>query len=178
VATALLVGQALLCALIGWLTFGATRDSAGRAPAPVDPLAGAPVVIPRPNVPPPEPPPVPPPTSAPATAKATATSIEPSKSSSSRPAPSRSTPPPRPPGAALLVPPRLASTRAATPTPPTDPGKTIDPRVAPPTPAPAVQEPVVAGEPCDPAGALGRTADGVLLVCFRDSDGTLRWRVS
>ena len=46
VAVALVAGQAALCAVIGWVTFGAAEPGTPADTRQVDPLAGPPVVVP------------------------------------------------------------------------------------------------------------------------------------
>jgi hypothetical protein len=183
VATALVAGQAALCAVIGWITFGATHGPARTASAPVDPLAGAPLVIPPPSMLPPVLPKTGPRTSPAVTAEATATSIDRTTAPRSRRTARHSSPPPpaapRPPAPPPVAP--LPAPTAPTTTstdPPPSPPASDDPQLIVPTPTPEIQQPVVAREPCDPENALGETAAGVALVCVHGADGTLRWQIS
>jgi hypothetical protein len=41
-----------------------------------------------------------------------------------------------------------------------------------------VQQEVVAGEPCDPPGALGETVDDVEVSCVRGPDGRPSWQIN
>jgi hypothetical protein len=181
VATALVAGQAALCAVIGWITFGATHGPARTASAPVDPLAGAPLVIPPPSVVPP----VLPKTGPAVTAKATATSIDRTTAPRSRrtarhssPPPPAAPPPVAPPPVAPLPAPTAPTTTSTDP-PPSPPASDDSQLIVPtPTPTPQIQQPVVVREPCDPENALGKTAAGVALVCVHAADGTLRWQIS
>jgi hypothetical protein len=69
------------------------------------------------------------------------------------------------------------------------PEKSPSPQVAPspdtgpaPSPSPAdseeIQGPVEVGQPCDPEGAFGVTADAVSLRCVLQEDGTVVWQIN
>jgi hypothetical protein len=159
-AVALVAGQAVLCAVIGWVTFGAGHPHRPSAAPTVEPLAVKPLVIPPPViVPPPRPPRS---SAAPSTGRKASTAVSSERSSS--------TPTPRPsssrPAAA-----RPAAGRAATPDPPA---------LVVPSPAPddVVQSPVTVPDVCDPVDARGLTADGVSVTCVVGRDGVLRWQLS
>jgi hypothetical protein len=173
VAVVLAAGQALLCAVIGWLTFGsgpAGSHSAQPSP-PVNPLAAPPLVMPTASM-------VLPATRAPATTRAPRSRAA---------APARSIRPGRPP-----APPR-APQRSSTEPPPEvmavpDDTPTPQPPAAAPEPDPAatpapsgsgeVQLSRTVGDACDPPGAPGITDDNVALTCVPGSDGRPVWQIN
>ena len=177
VAVALVIGQALLYALIGWLTLGHSRSEPHRPAAPVDQLA-APPLVPAPT--------------ATVTRSAIAASKQPRRPSSATPgrlrattapaAPARRTTAPTKPPVPISVPPAdavpppvpIAPSPPASPAPAL-PGPTSE---APRTPLPSgtsgppsdidpvggeIQQPVVVGVWCRPQGAFVRTAEGELV---------------
>ncbi|MFI7546318.1 hypothetical protein [Actinoplanes sp. NPDC049599] len=168
VAVALVTGQALLCGIIGFVTF----DQGGAAPgggAAAPQLAGPPVVMPAPSVPPVD------------------ERDDPPKPGSAGPA--RTERPTSPPASAAV---RNSATRAISPSP----TATTPPPPTPPQPVPATMpsdisllppgspapeedapEPVVEKDRCDKPGATGTTADGRTVRCERDRNGELRWRL-
>jgi hypothetical protein len=158
VAVALVAGQALLCAVIGWVTFGASHAHRPGAPvSTVEPLAGKPLVMPPAvSVPPP---------------RAPSASVTPSakeKVKTSAPASPRQSPSRRPPAEDSTSPPVML---ASPPPRPAD--------VAPsPTPADQVQSPVKLLDVCEPLDAKGLTADGVPVRCVKSADGTLHWQIN
>ncbi|MFI5888975.1 hypothetical protein ACIA5D_02520 [Actinoplanes sp. NPDC051513] len=176
VAVALVVGQALLCALIGWLTLGRGHGSA----ATVDQMAAPPV-------------PAPTATSRYATpAPTAATSATPPATAGRKTAdrkvaatPSRANPPaldppdppapaPPPPAPATAVPELPDPTIVVTTT--TVPGRAL----VPPMPSPTLSEapgPVTVGDRCLPEGAFARTADGDLVRCVRTWRHRSRWKI-
>lgn len=178
VAIALVVSQALLCALIGWLTLG--RRGSGTA---VDELA-APPQVPPPTV-----------TSSYATPSPSATTSAPAPRATTGPAATdadvvtatstrstatarpSATAPPAVPDIVLPVVPEPIVSLLPTPTPsrsavpPQLPGASARPQV------PEVPGPVVVGEPCTPEWAWGRTADGTLVRCLRTWHHSLRWKI-
>jgi len=157
VAAALIAGQAALCAVIGWVTIGASHPHRSDASASVDPLAGPPLVIPQPGVVAPLPPSPPPGPTRPASTSTVRTS-----GPSTPPASHRS--PERPPSATVrpVGPVRLP--------PPTEQAQLDG------TPTPDVQSPVDLLGLCDPLDALGLTADGISVRCVPGADGTPRWQ--
>jgi hypothetical protein len=180
VAVALVTGQALLCGIIGFVTFG---DRGGAPPgggAAEPQIAGPPVVLPPSSEPPadepaerPEPGSSKPvrterPTSPPGTAAGRGSATRAAGPSRTTPAPVAPEPPPVPvpstsPTDRELLPP-------ATPAPGDDaPGNDA--------PGDDVPEPVVEKEPCDEAGATGATPEGKIVRCERDRNGELRWRL-
>jgi hypothetical protein len=157
VAVALVLGQALLCALIGWLTFG-SGHAHPRGPVPTsEPLAGKPLVIPPPVVVPPPRPPRP--------------SAEPSVTKKVRTASPSERPSTRPPSSPTSTPAR-SPVRQASPT--------GQPALALPTPPTAdpVQSPVKVLDVCAPEDAIGLTAEGVPVTCVLGRDGNLRWQIN
>jgi len=174
-AVALVLSQALLCGLIGWLTFGRSPAS-GPPPAT---QAIEPLTLPRlPVIPRPEPrtsTTVPVTTPAPTKATGAPTTAAarrlPPTETGEWPAPSRV--PAAPVPAAPAEPP--PAPMASTPTAPTE-------SLVPPAPpsasaAPTVQQPVTAGEHCRPEWAFGRTADGTWMRCLRSGPHRLRWKI-
>jgi len=184
VAVALVTGQALLCGIIGFVTFG---DRGGAPPgggAAEPQVAGPPIVLPPSSGPPADEP---------------AGRPEPGS-----PKPVRTERPTSPPGPAAA---RGSATRAAgpsrttsapvapepppVPVPSTSPDRELLPPAAPGPgdgapgdggpggdgPGDDVPEPVVEKEPCDEAGATGATAEGKVVRCERDRNGELRWRL-
>jgi hypothetical protein len=170
VAAALVAGQAALCAVIGWVTFGAPEQAPPTASRQVAPLDGGPIGVPPASMAMPRP-------AAPAD---TTTSPAPVR-------PRVSAPAPRPPK--VQAPARSRSTTAAEEPPTTLAGDSAQPP-EPPTPSPhpemsgteapmlpPVQENVIEGDPCDPPGDRGRTAEGVDMLCVRDGDGA-SWQIN
>jgi len=174
VAVALVVGQALLVGLIGWLTFGRASGSGGA----VDQLAAPPATpLPPGATSRYAEPPVPPGTSAPAptTARRETAGQRPDRASTPSRAPARPAkpaPPPAPKAPRGLVPSIVVSPSivpsALVPLVPVPP--------SPPSP-PEVSGPVVAGDPCAPEGALAHTADGLLVRCAHTWHHRLRWKI-
>jgi hypothetical protein len=165
VAGALVAGQALLCGIIGFVTFGGGDDKATGARA-AEPLAGPPVVLPPPS---------------------DAPDGEPAKRArTADPRSTRSRRPPAPkarrssatlaisPSRTLPVP--VVPSAPPTPVPSTSP---TDRSLLPPSvPAPAEDTPApVVDEQCDVEGLIGRTADDKAVRCERGPDGDLRWRL-
>ncbi len=171
VAAALVAGQAALCAVIGWVTFGTPDAAPPSAARPADPPAARSIVVPTVSMALPVP-------AAPAATTTAGTATTRPK------APTRAPKPPRP----ATTPPRARTT--SVPVPPTTPATpvfTAEPTAAPPAAdvgataaptSPEVQKPVVVGEPCDPPGASGRTADDVDVRCVRGDDGPPRWQIN
>jgi hypothetical protein len=165
VAVALVTGQALLCGIIGFVTFGGEGAAAPGSGATAPQLAGPPVVLPPEGTPPPSDP-AERPTSG--TAKPTRTE--------------RPTSPPTTPAV------RNSATRAVTPSrktsvpavPKPAPSESSPDRALLPPPSPIANDgspTPVAGERCDDEGAAGRTADDEVVKCERNRDGDLRWRL-
>jgi len=170
-AVALVVGQALLCALIGWLTFSHSR-SAGSDPGPVeiDQLAAPPPVAMRPSA-----------TVRPAPARSAAVP----SAKAARPAPRRTTRPARD-----WVPPAPPARTTAPARPgPIPPPRSPEPiQLPPPPPRPAtswpaappsgfLQQPVTVGERCWPEGAFGLTRGRTLVRCDGDPHRPPRWKI-
>lgn len=177
VAAALVAGQVLLGAVIGWVTFGEsspTPQAAGRIEPPAAPL---PVVPPETSGPgpavtvPPEPP------VRPGASPSRVRSTKRPAGGPARPARTRTTAPaPQPP--AEEPPPQLVISLPPSPTvlPSGGPGRGR--RTPPPAPSPSVQGPVRVGDRCEPEGAAGRTADDRPVLCARGDDGELRWQIN
>ncbi|WP_250027394.1 hypothetical protein [Paractinoplanes maris] len=183
-AVALVVGQAMLCAVIGWLTLGPGRSEPTRAPgsAVVDQLAAPPLIAPAA------------PTSRAATTPAASTA------QARKPVPATTRTAPRRPPAATTT----AASRSPDPTTPPsttpaqpDPVAIVIPPPPPVPPAPStepspitttatpvpstssapVQQPVRVGDECRPAGAYGRTLKGELVRCLREWGQRPRWKI-
>jgi hypothetical protein len=166
-AVALVAGQAALCAVIGWVTFGAGHpDRPGNAAQAVDPLADPPQIEP-PATAAPAPPgsaTVPP---APPAAKASTSTR--ASSHPAAPKPHRSTP-----ARAAPVPAPRQSAAAPRPSPPGGQAELQHP-----SPAPTgTQSGAVLGEPCDPVGAPGLTVDHIVLHCILGIDGNQSWQIN
>ncbi|GAA2508356.1 hypothetical protein Ahu01nite_060360 [Winogradskya humida] len=152
VAVMLVVGQALLCGVIGFVTFGGKQEHLSAAPRTAD----APVVVdPKPVDPHPS---------------SRATSAPPSSGMASRRL-TRSqrptTPPPvsTPPSSPPALTPFVATSPPSTTTPP-------DLALLP----PEKDDAPVVREICEIEGSTGRTKDGQAVRCTRGHDGRLRWR--
>ena len=162
IATALIASQAVLCAVIGWVTFGGKEQSGGSAARAAEPKLGPALVVPPVSVAPVIPVP------------SSHQSPKPSASSSATIKPSRSTPPPV---KATLPRSHPAETTAVPPKPPAT-GPADGAVVARPTPsASEVQGNVVIGDECDPEGADGVTAIDIAVTCLPDHDGDLIWQI-
>ena len=170
VAVSLVIGQALLGAVIGFVTFD-RGDEAPVAARPTDALAAPPIVVPAPSIP------VPTGSQRPPRKRAAAevsTSIrrtptpDPASTGTTEATTSpRTTAPPRPTTSApATVPP----SSAPPPAPPSFPSLLPPEYDAPPDDVPVIRE------RCDEEGATGRTDDGTVVRCERDRDGDLRWR--
>jgi hypothetical protein len=176
VAVALLLGQALLCAVIGWLTYRYSPAHRQRGPAVVDQMAGAPRVLPKSPAPPT-------PVVRPAETSARGGSPPPTRPPPTHAPAPRSTAPPSfsvPPFSAGPVtssaPPPAAPAPPAPSTSPAEPSNSPVPTVdlLPPLP---VQHPVTVGELCRPLGAIGRTEDGTEVRCLRSRNHRPRWKI-
>jgi hypothetical protein len=191
-AGALVVGQVLLVAVIGWVTFTcAGGHSAKGAPA-VDQLAAPPAVIPPPapgQAPPPSPSQAPPLSPSPA-ASATESAAAGAQTRTADPdppaAPRSNASGPRP---RMIAP--SASAAPSAPVPPAPPYSTVAspgsssppptlvsssdaPASTPPgSPAPPIQ----AGQPCTEMFAVAMTADGRLVRCLPTRYHELRWKI-
>jgi hypothetical protein len=162
VAVALVAGQAVLCAVIGWVTFGSGHPHRPGPVPSVEPLAARPLVIPPPAV---LPPPKPPRSSAtPSAGKKDTTSASSAPRSST--------------GQSHSAPASAAETtrspvRQASPPP-------EGPALAQPSPSSddEVQSPVKLLDTCEPVDALGLTVAGLSLRCVKGADGSLRWQIN
>lgn len=164
VAVVLVAGQALLCAVIGFVTFG---DHGGAAPPrarAADTIAGPPIVVPAPTVPQPR-----------GSSRAPRRHGKAFVSSSARPA----RPVPRssaPPRSRVAGAPETIATLPAKPA--TKPSAALPSPISmlPPRPPDETGAAPVAGEPCDEKGAIGITRGGRAVRCEPDRHGDLRWR--
>ena len=161
VAVALVTGQALLCGIIGFVTFD-SDEPASRPGASAPLLAGPPIAAPATSVPPPT-----------------------ERAKRAEPGTARSTRTERPASPPASAGVRTSATRKVKPSLevriPRKPVPSTSPPdrellLPPPSPAPADDAPVpVVQEPCDDEGATGRTAGGQAVTCRRDRRGELRW---
>jgi hypothetical protein len=178
VAIALAAGQAALCAVIGWVTFGPGLDGSV-AGKPLDSVAGAPAVIPAPSVGvPPAPLPVP---SSPKPAARTTSrtherpAAEKPRTTRAAVAETRQSPAPAP---APTSTPSAAGTTSAALLPPSPPRQPDDMTgSASPDPTAAAAE-VEVGVECDDEGAPAVTIDDHAVQCVRGDDGVLRWQLA
>jgi hypothetical protein len=162
VATALVASQAVLCAVIGWITFGGHDQPAHSNARAAEPVLGPPIVVPPASVAPVESP-------APSSQH-----HSPARNASSTPrptsAPARTVGPPAAPS-------RTVATTGIAPKPPvatpTGAGKALRPTPS----ASEVQGNAEVGKKCDPEDANGVTADDIAVRCVRDSDGNLVWQI-
>ena len=159
VATALVASQAVLCAVIGWITFGGGDEPAHSKARAAEPLLGPPIVVPPASV-------------APVGSLSATPHHSPARIARStlKPtsAPARAVGPPASPG-------RTGATEIAPKPPVTTHGTNLAPR---PTPsASEVQRNAEVGKQCDPEDANGVTADDIAVRCVRDSDGNLVWQI-
>jgi hypothetical protein len=173
VAIALAAGQAALCAVIGWLTFGPVpeRLEAGR----VDRVAAPPAVIPTPTFGTPAAP-------VPALPSASATSSIGAATDTTRPerqvAPDKTTRPPATTTSRPVAPPSSPSDKTpmglpVAPDPPTpEPSQGLEG-----TPTPTPTDLIVVGAPCDVAGELGVTLDDIAVKCTLGDEG-LQWQLA
>jgi hypothetical protein len=160
VAVALVTGQALLCGIIGFVTFGGQGGPAPGAGAAEPQLAGPPIVLPT-----------------------ASTSRPGERVKRAEPGAVRSTRVERPTSPRTSAAVRGSATReispsrtvAPSPPPVLSPSPTSR-ALLPPSPAPEPDTPIpVVQEPCDDEGATGRTADDEAVLCLRDRAGDLRW---
>jgi hypothetical protein len=173
VAVALVVGQALLCALIGYLTLGRS-GAQPRGDHMAEPPLAPPVTAtssPAPTA------------AAPTSVSATATRKPKRRAGNdATPARTKPAPPPLPPGPVVAEPPpetliapspvpSAATTITTAPSfgnPPLPP--TVPPRYT-------VQDPVTVGDLCAPEWAFGRTSDDTLVRCLRTVRHAPRWKI-
>lgn len=163
VAVALVTAQALLCGVIGFVTFDDRGDATAGARA-----AGPQIFMP--------------PTAAPSVSTAPPAASALSGRRAIRPPAATSNPASRPPSSAVSGPPPPAppasppapSTIAIPPAPPPE---GLAPSSAPPPEDEEIEAPVRLGSRCDKEGAFGRTAEGEIVRCLRGRHGDLRWRL-
>ena len=165
VAVALVAGQAALCVVIGWVTFGPS----GPEPEPQPQAAGGGpplserIVFPTPPTVPAvvAPPPGASASKAPSSPRASRSSTSPTTRATSK----QVTEEPQP---------NIAPAEDAPVPPEPDPGVAA---TLPPSSIAPVQSPAVEDESCDPEGAEGLTSDGVELRCVLDAGGDLVWQI-
>jgi hypothetical protein len=168
-AVALVMSQALLCGVIGWLTIGGGHDDSSGSQ--VDRLA-------VPTIAPAAPPaPAMPSTAAPSHAAAAASAAgaaarKMAKSATRDPEPVVTTAQPRSPAAPPPAPAGPVEPTAAPPAPP--PAGLVPPS---PTPSVEAQQPVEVGDLCRPEWAFGRTVDGTVVRCLRTGSHRPRWKI-
>jgi hypothetical protein len=177
-ASALIAVQVALCAVIGFVTFGAGHHGTNGQPRPESLAANAPHLIP--------------------TAMPNGSGLSPAGPLISR-SPSKSTPKspptrastsadgqvlmaPSPPSKSskpgLLPPGDAPEPPAATMAPSPGPTTPAETRLPTPSPTGSVQSGAVEDQRCNPVNALGRTADGSVLVCLPAIDGSLHWKTT
>lgn len=186
-AVALVIGQALLCALIGWLTLGASREEGRKSSGPaVDQLAAPPPpAVPLPTVAESAgAPSTRPPASVSPKSVSRARSGSSSSSSSVRsPEPRRKAVPPQPKKSSVAPSPTiilLPPEPSPTPSPPVPSSRPPSPPAwwtGPDDDDPEVREPVTVGDRCRPEGAFGRTKEGVAVRCLRSWPRGPRWKI-
>jgi hypothetical protein len=165
VAVALVTGQALLCAVIGYVTFGPS-DPPPQAAAPVEPLAGPAMPTPR----------MPQPSAAVSAGQPAVPSPRPSRTARTSESPVTligPAPTTRPPTSATPAKTTDRPMLEAPPAPPLLDVPTPNPMLTPSPTAPPVED-----DPCETEGAEGQTAAGVNLVCTRLADGSLVWLIN
>jgi hypothetical protein len=180
VAVALVVGQALLCALIGWLTLGRGHGSGSSVDQMAAPPAVPPTVTSRHVTPGRSVATASVATASPAGGTRTADRKAPRspaiRATSTRPAdppdPAPPTPAPAPATSetpALPVPTIVATT--------TGPGSALAPPVPPSPTVTDTSEPITIGDYCRPEGAYAIAADGTLVRCVRTWRHRPRWKI-
>ena len=177
VAVALVVGQALLCALIGWLILGRAQSDSPDSPDSPDASEGSSGVD-RLALPPAGRRPTPGDEPA-ATGQQTVTASRQSRAVApdgvvETAGPRRSAPAGTVPPEPQILSPQPLIAVPAIPGPSSTP--TLPALSVPPTFGPA-QEPVTVGALCRPVGAFGRTARQTLVRCVRDGHHHPRWKI-
>jgi len=162
VAGALIVGQASLCVVIGFVTFGGRDDATPGAHAAAPQIAVPPAISPSPN---------PSPSRSAAGEKLAAV-----RSTTPRPtSPAPTTDRERSSPAGSTAPASTPAAPVSSTTSPPDLGLVPSSSSA---PAPGdTPEPAVVNARCDTEGATGRTGTGKAVRCERTRDGDLRWRL-
>ncbi|MEU8814180.1 hypothetical protein [Actinoplanes sp. NPDC048796] len=183
-AVALVIGQALLCALIGWLTLGRSGSESGGSGAAVDQAAAPPprpsAAAPAPAVPAPEPP-VAAPRSPEAPVSKTRRPTRKATTTVTAAAPEATKPPPvtskpavpsvTPSSELIMLPPEPPESPVASPSSSPTPGDRPRPD------GEQFQRDVTVGDRCWPEGAFGRTRDGELVRCLRARYDPPRWKI-
>jgi hypothetical protein len=166
VAVALVTGQALLCAIIGFVTFGGTDDAAPTAGAAGPRLAGPPIVVS--------------PTGAPSPSRSAASKRRSSTRSTAEIRPTSPAPTSRPARRAPTGPAASPSIVPVVPAPPVPSVSLLPPIDLFPRPSAESSDPTapaVANARCDDEGATSETAGGEAVRCVRGRTGELRWRL-
>jgi hypothetical protein len=176
VAAALVAGQAVLCAVIGYVTLGGHGARGTDAAGPVDPFAARPLVLPPSAVPAPSATTVAP--GPPAAAKSTP--ARPAATARSRHHPELTPTPPaaEPPPDVLVAPPGPTTPTGPSTTPSPDATSSTGQSGQPPSPPASLptQESVTVGESCAPVDAPGVTTDGIAAQCVLSDAGVLSWQ--
>lgn len=179
-AVALLIGQALLCALIGWLTLGRSPSAPGAGTVVGQAAAPPPRVVPAPD------PPTPAATSRAPEAPASKTRRPAQRTTRPSPVPTRTvSPPPATSSAPAPAPPTTVPSVtpssepiALPPEPPAvTPTESEDPAPEGDEPDEKIQWNVTVGERCYPEGAYGKTRRGALVRCLRGWHDAPRWKI-
>jgi hypothetical protein len=179
VAAGLVAGQAVLCAVIGYVTLGNPVSHTTNGARIIQPLGAGPIALTPPAVRPPSPPTVPPA----ATTRSTPARAPAATGSRHR---TEVTPAPTPTPAAEPPPDLLVGTSdpssGASSNPTVAPTSTAAPEVPStasstdqaPSP-PVTQLSVTIGDTCAPIDAVGVATDGSAVRCAVDADNVLRW---
>jgi hypothetical protein len=176
VAAALVAGQVLLVAVIGWVTLTCADDRPAHDASPVDQMAAPPGLI-RPI----------PPSSASSSPTASPVRHKPAHTAdpgrTTRPA-SRAANPGTGETAPAPVPPPVVASPSASPAASFGPSTSSGPLTLVPTPtvtpsptASATREPVRVGQPCSKIFALARSEDGWIVRCLPTRYRHLRWKI-
>ena len=176
-AAALVVGQVLLVAVIGWVTFTQAGQHSGRDTPAVEQLAAPPAVIPPPAVP------APTRSATPGPGAGTSTAGHPRDRTTDpdRPAAARASSSSRPPAAGPVLPPLpppVATPGSGPETAPLTLVPTSDsPAAVTPTPTASSSPPVLAGQACTEMYTLAQAADGQMVQCLPTRSHQLRWKI-
>jgi hypothetical protein len=179
VAAGLVAGQAVLCAVIGYVTLGNHGTGGTNAARILAPIAGDPMKVPLVAVPPspsptteaPKPPPA-----------ATSTTARKPASSHSRhgpePTPAPTTAAEEAPGILVGASPPTTEPATLPPSAPSSDSTSTTPSSETAAPSPPVSQstPVTAGDICEPENAQAITTDGKAALCLSGTDGVLRWQ--
>jgi hypothetical protein len=156
IATALVVSQALLCAVIGWVTFD-HHDRSGSSAEAAGPVLTPPVVVPSASVRP----------VLPSRTLGESRLLRNPTKADEPTIPTQSPP-------VSLAPPSAAPPSAA----PSSAGPPLGFQAEPSPSESAIQQDAIPGKPCDPAGADGITHTGQAVRCRKGRSGDLIWRIA